>query len=116
MEEIKKVLPMQEQQLEKPDFRELVLKNSFQTYPMNSFVMHADDAIDLLEKFWNDCLSMKQWIRFEDRKPEIGQEIFIVWPSGHYPPEYRLWNLTTSKQDWSDMRWLPVPNYKPEKI
>ena len=54
-----------------------------------------------------------QWIRFEDNKPSIGQEIWIVWPSGNYRPELRLWDENMKEQIWDDMRWLPVPNYKP---
>lgn len=53
------------------------------------------------------------WIKFEDGKPSIGQEIWIVWPSGNYRPELRLWDENMQKQIWDDMRWLPVPNYKP---
>lgn len=51
------------------------------------------------------------WIRFEDKKPNVDQEIWIVWPSGNYPPEYRKLSEEDLKQDWSGMRWLPVPDY-----
>jgi hypothetical protein len=54
-----------------------------------------------------------KWIRFEDQKPEIGQEIWVVWPSGNYPPELRRWNEKSALDDWSHMRWLPVPSYAP---
>ncbi len=55
---------------------------------------------------------MSDWIRFEDQKPEVGQEIFIVWSSGNYRPEYRTLTEEDLKMDWSYMRWMPVPDYK----
>lgn len=56
-----------------------------------------------------------EWIRFEDKKPEPGQEIMIVWPSGEYRPEFRKLNEFQLSQDWTEMRWLPIPGYKEER-
>jgi hypothetical protein len=49
------------------------------------------------------------WIRFEDKKPEPGQPIWITWPSANYFPEYRELTETDLKQNWDMMFWLPVP-------
>ena len=57
-----------------------------------------------------------EWIPFEKKRPNIGQEIFIVWPSGNYHPEYRIWNEDMDKADWSHMRWIPIPDYKNLKL
>lgn len=53
------------------------------------------------------------WVRFEDKLPEAGQEVFIVWPSGNIHPEYRVMKEDDLNQDWETMRWMPVPNYQP---
>lgn len=58
----------------------------------------------------------KGWIRFEDRVPEDYQEIMIVWPSGSIPPEYRRWSDNYNPQHWTDMRWIPIPDYAPTTL
>lgn len=57
--------------------------------------------------------SKMKWIRFEESRPVIGQEVWIVWPSGQYEPEWRKWTNQMDVSDWSNMRWLPIPDYKP---
>lgn len=52
-----------------------------------------------------------KWIKFEDKKPNPGQEILIVWPSGTIKPEYRVLSKEDLEDNWDDMRWLPIPNY-----
>lgn len=57
--------------------------------------------------------SREQWTRFEDRKPEVGQEILIAWPSAKFQPEYRIWKEENNSEDWSFMRWFPIPKHGP---
>lgn len=74
---------------------------------------HSVSVQQALLQVWNECENLK-WIRFEDSRPSIGQEIWIVWPSGTIEPEWRKWTKQMDEADSSDMRWLPIPNYQPE--
>jgi hypothetical protein len=68
----------------------------------------------LTDKYPNPVQEVREkeegvWIRFEDKKPEPGQPIWITWPSANYFPEYRELTETDLKQNWDMMFWLPVP-------
>lgn len=93
--------------------------------PIHSADHKLKQTVDILEYVFNSMKkqieaaelyrqSANEWIRFEDARPAIDQEIWIVWPSGTIEPEWRKWTKQMDDSDWSLMRWLPVPNYQPE--
>jgi hypothetical protein len=51
------------------------------------------------------------WRAFEDELPKANELIMIVWPSNNYQPEFRILTEDDLKNDWSMMRWCPVPAY-----
>jgi hypothetical protein len=52
------------------------------------------------------------WRAFEDELPKANELILIVWPSGRFEPELRTLTNADLRNDWSDMRWCPVPAYR----
>ena len=50
------------------------------------------------------------WLRFEDKKPVIGQRYLLVWET--YPPEIRIWQKEDVDKNWDTLRWLPIPEWK----
>lgn len=80
---------------------------------------YFEEVADLIERYADTKVykeleeqSPSPWIRFEDKKPEINQEIWIVWESGNYTPEYRLFRAWDIQTNWDGIRWMPVPNYR----
>jgi hypothetical protein len=77
---------------------------------MLGWVQHNEPIEATADKLL-DLFAVSDWRDFTT-PPIAGQEILIVWPSGNYSPERRVLTEEDLKQDWSDMRWIPIPAYR----
>lgn len=100
--------------MEKNQIREIVKKSVEDVWYNRRSMNPVEEQIELLTEALHQALSMSgvsDWRDFST-PPFEGQEILIVWPSGNYPPERRILTEQDLKQDWSDMRWMPIPAYR----
>lgn len=92
----------------KLDYKILILNNPDYTF---------NKVIEAMEEYARQFKTVepekREWLHFENNRPSIGQEIWIVWPIATIEPEWRKWTKQMDELDWSTMRWLPIPDYSP---
>lgn len=80
----------------------------------NSLKFHIMSNIDLtvnqLVKESDSLPCVTSWLSFDDQKPEVNQEILIVWEK--YPPEIRRLDAESLAKDWTGIRWMPIPAWR----
>ena len=83
-------------------FAELVLENQRPTLPDNELLkQQLDYAFEPLKQ----KLKKRRWIPVEERLPELGIEVLIVWGEKHHPEV--AW-INIDDREWESMAALPI--------
>lgn len=89
---------------------------------IEGFEMRGDYSYSRMTEMFNDAtfqwmgkqelVKADGWVRFEDKKPDTGKLILVSWPSD-ITPEIRRLTEDDLKDDWSDMKWIYIPEWLP---